>query len=609
MKEKFTKEAEKCISIAEKYAKKQGSGGIGSEHLLLGLVCFPECSAGQLLCDFGVKADRLLLLMGELFIEGEKGTTALMSSGDRLKLTPRANDILSEACAEAARIMDEECGTEHILMAILQEPECKAFRLLTQLKIDIEKLYAAVYETIGLDSSRASEILAQKHSVKTGGTNTPVLDEFSRDLTDLAMQGALDPVIGREKETGRIIQILSRRTKNNPCLVGEPGVGKTAIVEGLATRIISGNVPDALLDKRVVTLDLTAMIAGSKYRGEFEERIKTVVDEVAAAGNVLLFVDEFHTIVGAGAAEGASDASNILKPALSRGEIHMIGATTMDEYRRYIEKDAALERRFQPVTVNEPSEEECVRILNGIKVHYEKFHDVVITEEAVEAAVNMSIRYIADRFLPDKAIDLIDEAAAMVRLAASEGNRNSPAENGELNELMGEREDAIISGDLERAKTRNTEIDALRNKITEKNIKSIRKEEKTPLTVTPDDVAKVISVWSDIPVSQISLSESQRLSSLEKILHKRVVGQDEAVSALAKAVRRGRAGLKDPSRPTGVFLFIGPTGVGQDRAFQSARGLGLRKGISDDPSGYVRIYGKTQRLQIDRFAARLCRLR
>jgi len=561
MKNKFTGEAEKALKIAEKYAKKMGSSYIGSEHLLLGLVCLPESTAGRLLNDYGVTADNLLNLIGGAHLKRESGSTLTLGRSS-VKLTPRANEILGEACAEAERIMDEECGTEHILMAILQEPECLASNLLLQLSVDPVNLYTAIYDTLGLDGSKAAESLAERHSEKFGGTNTPTLDRYSRDLTDMAAAGSLDPVIGREKETLRIIQILSRRTKNNPCLVGEPGVGKTAIVEGLASRIIRGDVPEALLDKRVVTLDLTAMIAGSKYRGEFEERIKGVIDEVIAARNVLLFIDEFHTIVGAGGAEGASDASNILKPALSRGELQIIGATTMDEYRKHIEKDAALERRFQPVMVHEPSEEECREILNGIRSYYENFHNVVITDEAVSAAVNMGTRYIADRFLPDKAIDLIDEASAKVKLANSESRAMSKEEEKKLHALIDDREEALKLDDMIIAGKKNAEIEALRTKIAKRQTRIAAREDSVP-RVTAQDVADVISVWTGIPVSEINISESRRLASLETILHKRVVGQEEAVSALSKAVRRGRAGLKDPARPTGVFLFLGPTGVGK----------------------------------------------
>ncbi len=561
MKNKFTGEAEKAMNIAEKYAKKMGSSYIGSEHLLLGLVSLPESTAGKLLGDFGVRMDSLLKMVEEHLGRGEKGAV-VTASRKQAKLTPRANEILGEACAEAERIMDEECGTGHILMAILQEPECLASNLLLQLGVNITALYTAIYDTLGLDGSKAAETLSDRHSEKFGGTNTPTLDRYSRDLTDMALAGSLDPVIGRTKEMQRIIQILSRRTKNNPCLVGEPGVGKTAIVEGLAARIIRGEVPATLADKRVVTLDLTAMIAGSKYRGEFEERIKGVIDEVIAAKNVLLFIDEFHTIVGAGGAEGASDASNILKPALSRGELQIIGATTLDEYRKHIEKDAALERRFQSVMVSEPTEEECVEILKGIRGHYESYHDTVITDEAIDAAVNMSTRYIADRFLPDKAIDLIDEACAGLRLKLSAHTGASEAEERKLKELTDAREEALRTGDIASAREINGEIEELRGKIIRRHERSLNAKGGSA-SVTAETVAEVLSVWTGIPVSEINVSESRRLSSLEKTLHKRVVGQEEAVTALAKAVRRGRAGLKDPSRPTGVFLFLGPTGVGK----------------------------------------------
>ena len=562
MKNKFTGEAEKAISIAGKYAGKMGGSCIGSEHLLLGLVCLPESTAGRLLADYGVKAELLKELIGEHLSKGSPGKT-VTAERNKTKFTPRANEILGEACAEAERIMDAECGTEHILMAILQEPECLASSLLIQLRVDIIGLYTAIYHTLGLDSAKAAETLSERHNEKLGGTNTPTLDRYSRDLTDQALAGSLDPVIGRDRETLRIIQILSRRTKNNPCLVGEPGVGKTAIVEGLATRIIKGDVPEPLLDKRVVTLDLTAMIAGSKYRGEFEERIKGVIDEVIAARNVLLFIDEFHTIVGAGGAEGASDASNILKPALSRGELQIIGATTPDEYRKHIEKDAALERRFQSVMVQEPSEEECREILYGIRGHYERFHDLTITDEAIDAAVNMSTRYIADRFLPDKAIDLIDEASASVRLRNSIRSAKGTEEENLLPILMTERENAMKAGDMRLAREKNNEIEALKRKLEKKRKRAGKAAAKASACVTAEHVAEVLSVWTGIPVAEINVSESQRLASLEKILHKRVVGQEEAVSALAKAVRRGRAGLKDPARPTGVFLFLGPTGVGK----------------------------------------------
>lgn len=556
MQERYTKQAENVLALAKEAASSCGHSYIGTEHLLVGLVEEKEGTAGRVLEEFGIQADKAMALIDKLI--APPGNTAV---SQRPGFSPRTRRVLEGAYAEAESMRFEEVGTEHILLAMLKETDCVGTRLLYTMGANIQKLYAAVLTAMGMDSDAiAEEFQAVKASKGRNSSVTPTLDQYSRDLTAMAEEGKLDPVVGRDKEIARLIQILSRRTKNNPCLTGEPGVGKTAIVEGLAQRIVTGMVPDTVKDKRVVVLDLSGMVAGSKYRGEFEERIRNVIDEVSEQQGILLFIDEIHTIIGAGGAEGALDASNILKPSLSRGEIQLIGATTLEEYRKYIEKDAALERRFQPIIVEEPTEEEAVEILKGLRPYYEKHHGVEILDEALEAAVKMSVRYINDRFLPDKAIDIIDEAASKVQLAGYRPSPKAEALEREIHDILKQKEQAVINADLEGAKAaqaKQNEAEAELEKIRRKA------ERKNPLTVDEEAVAGIVSDWTKIPVQRLTEGESRRLANLEKVLKKRVIGQDEAVSAVARAVKRGRVGLKDPARPIGSFLFLGPTGVGK----------------------------------------------
>lgn len=531
---------------------------IGTEHILLGLLKEGTGVASQVLADNGVEYDKVLELIEELIAPGN--AVAVLEDG----LSPRAAHVLEVSKAEAARFHSEKIGTEHLLIAMIKETECVASRLLNTLSVNVQKMYVDTLIAMGEDVSQyKDEFQNGKPGKRKNAEGTPSLDQFSRDLTELARDGKLDPVVGRETEIDRVIQILSRRSKNNPCLIGEPGVGKTAIVEGIAERIMGGMVPDTVLGKRVVSLDLSGIVAGSKYRGEFEERIKKVLAEVAKAGNVLLFIDEIHTIIGAGGAEGAIDASNILKPALARGEVQVIGATTIEEYRKYIEKDAALERRFQPVVVEEPTEEEAISILKGLRGQYESHHHVTITDEAVEAAVRLSARYINDRFLPDKAIDLMDEAAAKVRLHVGGDPREAAELRREIAESQETLEQALSGGDLEAAREAQTKRQELEEKLEKLNAKAKQGGRRHHQTVGEDEIADVVSGWTKIPVKKLTEGEAARLKKLEAALHKRVIGQEEAVSAVAKAVRRGRVGLKDPKRPIGSFLFLGPTGVGK----------------------------------------------
>ena len=558
MKTQYTEQARTAIMYAEKMARNCGHSYIGTEHLLAGLIHEEQGTAGMVLRDLGITEDKLKEMIDKLIAPGSDVMTA-----DTRGYTPRAERVLEESRHQAQDFRSVRIGTEHILLAMLGELDCVATRLLHTMGIQIQKLQTEILIAMGEDSAQAREDAGRKNGKNRMNQGTPVLDQYSRDLTELACQGKLDPVVGREAEINRLIQILSRRTKNNPCLIGEPGVGKTAIAEGLAQRIVQGVVPDTVKNKRVVVLDLSGMVAGSKYRGEFEERIKRVVQEVMEHQGILLFIDELHTIIGAGGAEGALDASNILKPSLSRGEIQIIGATTLAEYRKYIEKDAALERRFQPVMVEEPDEQQAIAILQGLRPYYEEHHGVQITDEALEAAVKMGVRYISDRFLPDKAIDLIDEAASKVQLQGYSVPDSMKEGEKYLHQLMQEKEDAIKAGDFSLAK-----------EIQEKQQEAKKEYEKTKkrfedrcrnrnLAVTADTVAGIVSDWTKIPVQKLAEKESKRLARMESILHKRVIGQDEAVTAVAKAIRRGRVGLKDPSRPVGSFLFLGPTGVGK----------------------------------------------
>ena len=561
MDRKFTRQAEAALKLAKTTAKSCEHSYIGTEHLLTGLLKEPEGTAGKILAEFGVDQEKLMELIGQL-VAPPQGETALKEPKDP-QYSPRSRKILEQAL-EDAESMECTAGTEHILLALLKETDCVGTRLLFTMGVNIQKLFAAVLTAMGFDNDTIAEEFQYARNVgNKRTTSTPTLDQYSRDLTELAAEGKLDPVVGRDKEISRLIQILSRRTKNNPCLVGEPGVGKTAIAEGLAQRIVMGMVPDTVKDKRLVVLDLSGMVAGSKYRGEFEERIKNVVQEVREHQGILLFIDELHTIIGAGGAEGALDASNILKPSLSRGEIQLIGATTLEEYRKYIEKDAALERRFQPVTVEEPSAEETVEILRGLRPYYEKHHGVEITDEALDAAVKMSQRYINDRFLRDKAIDIIDEAASRIQLAGYQSAPEMEAYELELSALRDEKEEAVKSADLSRAKAvqaRQLEVEEEMEKL---RAKTERRNKRKKLVVDEAAVAATISDWTKIPLQRLTEGETKRLARLEKELHKRVIGQEEAVKAVAQAVKRGRVGLKDPNRPIGSFLFLGPTGVGK----------------------------------------------
>ncbi len=551
----FTENAKVALNHAKKYAKKLQQAYIGTEHILLGLVKENEGLAAKVLIANGAKIDTITELVKD-FVAPDTGVTVLDKEG----YSPRAMTVLEEADKQAERFNSDKIGTEHILLALIKEGENVAARLMITLGINLPKVYAETLVSMGEDGNLYKEDLPLKSAKKNGAS---MLEQYSRDLTKLARNGKLDPVIGRDTEIQRLIQILSRRTKNNPCLVGEPGVGKTAIVEGLAQRIVAGEVPDTVKNKRVLTLDLSGMVAGSKYRGEFEERIKKVMKEVIEDGNVFLFLDEFHTLIGAGGAEGAIDASNILKPSLSRGEIQLIGATTLSEYRKYVEKDAALERRFQPITVEEPTEEEAIRILKGIVHKYEEHHKVTILGSAIEAAVRLSARYINDRNLPDKAIDLIDEAASAVRLQTS-------SQSSKVNELQDEIH--VIDGQIEQAIKLEAFAQAgdLKRKEDEliKKLEKVKKQEakasaKAQYVVSEDEIAEAVAAWTKIPVAKLNEKEADRLLKLESILHKRVVGQKEAVEAISKAMRRGRVGLQDPKRPIGSFLFLGPTGVGK----------------------------------------------
>lgn len=555
----YTVKAKKAIDIAGKMSKSLHHNYIGTEHLLIGLLKENSGVAAKILNENGVELDKIVDLIKELIAPAE-GTAVAESDG----YSPRAAIVLENAEKEAVRFHADAIGTEHILIAMIKETDCVASRLLTTLSVNMQKVFVDTLIAMGEDANLYREEFQNgRPGKKKNNEGTPTLDQYSRDLTQLATEGALDPVVGREEEIQRVIQILSRRTKNNPCLIGEPGVGKTAIVEGIAERIVSGLVPDSVQGKRVVSLDLSGIVAGSKYRGEFEERIKKVIQEVTKAGNVLLFIDELHTIIGAGGAEGAIDASNILKPALARGEIQILGATTITEYRKYVEKDAALERRFQPVTVEEPGEEQTVAILKGLRGKYEAHHHVKITDEAVEAAVRLSARYINDRFLPDKAIDLMDEAAARVRFGVSNHTEKLAELRNQITEKELQLEDALSNSDIALAKQCKEEKEALEAELEKQTKKAQREIRRKNLSVTEDDVADVVSGWTKIPVKKLAEGEAARLKKLEATLHKRVVGQEEAVTAVAKAVRRGRVGLKDPRRPIGSFLFLGPTGVGK----------------------------------------------
>ncbi len=555
MQSQFTESARAALNLAAKSARSLKQGYIGTEHILVGLLKEKTGVASRVLADNGVETQKVIEMIQEL-IAFEKGVDVKEREG----YSPRAEKVLEEAHRQAERFGQKLTGTEHMLLALIKEGENVAVRLLNTVGANMQKIYVDTLIAIGQDGNLYKEDLNRK---VTGKQKPSTVAQYSRDLTALAREGKLDPVIGREDEIRRVIQILSRRTKNNPCLIGEPGVGKTAVVEGLALRIVSGDVPFTVQNKRVLTLDLSGMVAGSKYRGEFEERIKRVVKEVIDDGNIILFLDELHTIIGAGGAEGAIDASNILKPSLARGEIQLIGATTVAEYRKYVEKDAALERRFQPVSVEEPTEEEAVRILEGIKGKYEEHHQVSISTEAVEAAVRLSARYINDRNLPDKAIDLIDEASAGARLRSMD----LPDKSKELMEEIKKKDLQIERSIRMEAYTQAAQLRREQAELVKKyermEKRKNRTENRTRFAIGENEIADVVSMWTKIPVRKLAEKESERLLKLESILHKRVIGQEEAVTAVAKAMRRGRVGLKDPNRPIGSFLFLGPTGVGK----------------------------------------------
>ena len=555
MQSQFTDKAQNALAQASRCARSLKQGYIGTEHILVGLLKEDTGVAAKVLADNGVETGQVMDMIRDL-IAFENGVAVK----DREGYSPRAARILEEAHHQAARFGQKQTGTEHLLLALIKEGENVAVRLLNTLGANVQKIYVDTLIAIGQDGNLYKEDLGKKGDRKA---KQSTLEQYSRDLTALAREGKLDPVVGRDEEIRRVIQILSRRTKNNPCLVGEPGVGKTAVVEGLAARIVAGDVPFTVQNKRVLTLDLSGMVAGSKYRGEFEERIKKVLKEVTEDGNIILFLDELHTIIGAGGAEGAIDASNIMKPSLARGEIQLIGATTIAEYRKYIEKDAALERRFQPVTVEEPTEEEAVRILEGIKGKYEDHHHVQITPEAIEAAVRLSSRYINDRNLPDKAIDLIDEASASARLSALDAPDKAKEIADRIHEMDQEMERAIRMEAFDQMAEIKKQQDALVKKYDRLMKKREKQEAGNVISIGENEIAEVVAQWTKIPVQKLAEKESERLLKLEKTLHKRVIGQEEAVTAVARAMRRGRVGLKDPNRPIGSFLFLGPTGVGK----------------------------------------------
>lgn len=569
----YTTQAQEVLKLAAESAKLMQHPYIGTEHLLIGLSKIYSGVAGQVLDMNGVKEEDMLKIMNELVTPPED----MEISGKPME-SPRLQFILEEAAGEAQHLKAKEVGTEHLLLAVLNDADCVASRILQTLNVNMQKLYQDIMLAVGADMNEYMSDLQGE------GRKKGVLEQFGTDLTEQAAEGKLDPVIGREQEIGRLMQILSRRTKNNPCLVGEPGVGKTAVIEGLAQRISGGLVPEGMKEKKIFTMDLASMLAGSKYRGEFEERMKKLIQEVKAAGNVILFLDEVHTIIGAGGAEGAMDASNILKPSLARGEIQLIGATTIGEYRKYIEKDAALERRFHPVTVEEPTKEQCLEILEGLKSRYENHHHVTVEQEALESAVALSVRYVNDRFLPDKAIDVLDEACSKVSLRGFKVPDSIEELEQVIDNLKVQKEEAIREGNMTEASTLHKEQIAAEKKLDQARNRFQKKNKDRQVTVTEEDIAAVVSEWTKIPVQKLAESESERLRKLEKTLHKRVIGQEEAVTAVAKAVRRGRVGLKDPNRPIGSFLFLGPTGVGKTELSKA-----LAEALFGDENAMIRV--------------------
>ena len=552
----FTVQAQRALQLSIEAAESLHHNYIGTEHILLGLRREGTALAAKVLAANGIEEEKILDMISRFLSPDSNVTVA-----DRSGYTPSARRVLDAAIQEANRSRSKLVGTEHILISILKEPSSAASRIITTLGGNVQNMYQQILNAIGPRFSGAEQEGGQRDQRQQ--SSTPMLDQYSRDLTALARQDRLDPVIGREAEIMRVIQILSRRTKNNPCLIGEPGVGKTAVAEGIAERIVSGRVPDTIAGKRLLTLDISAMVAGSKYRGEFEERIKRVISEAKNDGRSLLFIDEIHTIIGAGGAEGALDAANILKPALARGELQIIGATTLDEYRKHIERDAALERRFQPVNIEEPSEEESYEILRGVALKYEEHHHVLIEDGALRAAVKLSSRYINERYLPDKAIDLIDEAASRLRISFSGEPEKLKRLREQIEELELEKEDCIRREDLEGAAAVKKKQEEKRRKLEKESENLRREQEEHPLHVTEAEIARVVSQWTRIPVEKLAEAESEKLKKLEQNLHQRVVGQSEAVHAVAQAIKRGRVGLKDPRRPIGSFMFLGPTGVGK----------------------------------------------
>ena len=573
----FTNRAKKAIDLANELAIELGHNYIGTEHILYGLVKEGSGVAARVLANQGIEPDMIIDKIVELV-----GNEAPIT--ETLGFTPRSKRVIETSFIEARKLGYNYIGTEHLLIGILREADSIAARILLELNINIPRLYNEIIKVINEGEDYAPDSDNGKGGKKGSYNQTPTLNQFGEDLTKKAEEGKLDPIIGRKEEIERVIQILSRRTKNNPCLIGEPGVGKTAAVEGLAEKIVSGDVPEILKGKRVVTMDISGMVAGSKYRGDFEERIKKALDEVKKAGDVILFIDEIHTIVGAGAAEGAIDAANILKPLLARGEIQLIGATTLNEYRKYIEKDAALERRFSPVTVNEPSEKDTVKILKGLRDKYEAHHGVKITDEAIDAAVKMSVRYINDRFLPDKAIDLIDEAASRAKLKSYTEPDSLKKLQEEIEEVENDKEEAVRSQKFEKAASLRDKQKELKEKYEKEQKKWQNKNNKSVTNITEENIAEVIASWTGIPAKKITEDENERLKNLEKTLHERVIGQNEAVEAVAKAIRRGRVGLKDPKRPIGSFLFLGPTGVGKTELSKA-----LAESLFGDENAMIRI--------------------
>ena len=573
----FTNRAKKAIDLANELAIELGHNYIGTEHILYGLVKEGSGVAARVLANQGIEPDMIIDKIVELV-----GNEAPIT--ETLGFTPRSKRVIETSFIEARKLGYNYIGTEHLLIGILREADSIAARILLELNTNIPRLYNEIIKVINEGEDYTPDSDNGKGGKRGSYNQTPTLNQFGEDLTKKAEEGKLDPIIGRKEEIERVIQILSRRTKNNPCLIGEPGVGKTAAVEGLAEKIVSGDVPEILKGKRVVTMDISGMVAGSKYRGDFEERIKKALDEVKKAGDVILFIDEIHTIVGAGAAEGAIDAANILKPLLARGEIQLIGATTLNEYRKYIEKDAALERRFSPVTVNEPSEKDTVKILKGLRDKYEAHHGVKITDEAIDAAVKMSVRYINDRFLPDKAIDLIDEAASRAKLKSYTEPDSLKKLQEEIEEVENDKEEAVRSQKFEKAASLRDKQKELKEKYEKEQKKWQNKNNKSVINITEENIAEVIASWTGIPAKKITEDENERLKNLEKTLHERVIGQDEAVEAVAKAIRRGRVGLKDPKRPIGSFLFLGPTGVGKTELSKA-----LAESLFGDENAMIRI--------------------